>query len=195
GGSIYYINLSNDDYKLGGSSFAQLLNKNGSETPDVKAPAQFKNTFNSIQELIRAEKIQAGQDIGSGGLITTLLEMCFADRDLGASIDLSSLGEEDSMKVLFAENIAIVFQADASVEAILESKDISYHKIGEVTSVAALELKNGSDSWNFDIDHLRDVWFKTSYLLDKKQSGPVKAKERYDNYKNHVIRYDFLKLL
>src|SRR5690606_37134540 len=125
--------------------------------------------------------------------ITTLLEMCFADRDLGASIDLSSLGEEDSIKVLFAENIAIVFQADASVEAILESKQISYHKIGEVTSVATLELKNGSDSWNFDVDHLRDVWFKTSYLLDKKQSGPVKAKERYDNYKNHVLRYEFPK--
>ncbi len=34
GGSIYYINLSADQFKLGGSSFAQILNKIGNETPD-----------------------------------------------------------------------------------------------------------------------------------------------------------------
>jgi len=191
GGSIYYINLSNDSYKLGGSSFAQILNKIGTEAPDIKDAAQFKNSFNVIQQLIRAGKIQAGHDIGSGGLITTLLEMCFADRNLGASIDLSSLGEQDIIKVLFAENIAIVFQADESVESILNSNEIAYHKIGEVKSNAVLEVKNSSDSWSFDIDHLRDVWFKTSYLLDQKQSGAVKAKERFDNYKNHVLKFTF----
>lgn len=191
GGSIYYINLSNDSYKLGGSSFAQILNKIGNETPDIKNPAQFKVAFNTIQELIKAGKVQAGHDIGSGGLITTLLEMCFADRDLGASIDLSSLGELDIIKVLFAENIAIVFQADESVESILNSNGVAFHKIGEVKSAAVLEVKNSSETWNFDIDHLRDVWFKTSYLLDQKQSGAVKAKERFENYKNHVLNFTF----
>jgi len=192
GGSIYYINLSNDTYKLGGSSFAQILNKIGNETPDVKDAAQFSNAFNTIQQLISDEKIQAGHDIGSGGLITTLLEMCFADRDLGASIDLSSLAEEDNIKLLFAENIGIVFQADAAAEATFKAKGVTYHKIGEVSNTATLTIKNGSsESLKFDIDHLRDVWFKTSYLLDKKQSGPVKAKERFDNYKNHVLKYSF----
>lgn len=192
GGSIYYINLSNDAYKLGGSSFAQVLNKIGNDTPDVKDAAQFKNTFNTIQQLIKEEKIQAGHDIGSGGLITTLLELCFADRDLGANFDLSALGEQDVIKLLFAENIGIVFQADISVENILSTNGIAYHKIGEVSNTATLTVKNGADATlNFDIDHLRDVWFKTSYLLDRKQSGPVKAKERYDNYKNHVLKYTF----
>src|SRR5690606_27644691 len=87
--------------------------------------------------------------------------------------------------------VAIVFQADESVEAILESNNVAYHKIGEVRSTAHLEVKNASDSWKFDIDHLRDVWFKTSYLLDRKQSGSVKAKERFENYKNHVLHYNF----
>jgi len=191
GGSIYYINLSDDSFKLGGSSFAQILNKIGDEAPDIKNPAQFKIAFNIVQQLIKAGKIQAGHDIGSGGLITTLLEMCFADRDLGASIDLSTLGERDIIKVLFAENIAIVFQADESVEEVLSSKGVAYHKIGEVTSHATLEVKNSSDSWTFDVDHLRDVWFKTSYLLDQKQSGAIKAKERFDNYKNHVLKFTF----
>ncbi|TKC65651.1 phosphoribosylformylglycinamidine synthase [Pedobacter hiemivivus] len=192
GGSIYYINLSNDTYKLGGSSFAQILNKIGNETPDVKDAAKFKNAFNTIQQLISAEQIQAGHDVGSGGLITTLLELCFADRELGATIDLSALGEQDNVKLLFAENIGIVFQADAAVEATLAANGITFHKIGEVSNTATLTIKNGdTTALNFDIDHLRDVWFKTSYLLDKKQSGPVKAKERFDNYKNHVLKYAF----
>jgi phosphoribosylformylglycinamidine synthase len=191
GGSIYYINLSNDSYKLGGSSFAQILNKIGNETPDVKDAAQLKNAFNTIQQLIKDEKIQAGHDIGSGGLITTLLELCFADRELGANLDLSALGEQDSIKLLFAENIGLVFQADASVEATFKTNNISYHKLGEVSSIATLNLKNFDTNLNLDIDHLRDVWFKTSYLLDQKQSGPVKAKERFDNYKNQLLKYTF----
>ncbi|MBB5439298.1 phosphoribosylformylglycinamidine synthase [Pedobacter sp. AK017] len=192
GGAIYYINLSNDTYKLGGSSFAQILNRIGNETPDVKDAATFKKTFDILQQLIKEGKIQAGHDIGSGGLITTLLEMCFADRDLGASLDLSALGEQDIIKLLFAENIGIVFQADATVEASFAANGIALHKIGELSTTATLTIKNGSaESLNFDVDQLRDVWFKTSYLLDKKQSGPVKAKERFDNYKHQVLKYNF----
>lgn len=191
GGAIYYINLSGDRYKLGGSSFAQILNKIGTETPDILDAGQFKTTFNTLQELVKAGKIQAGHDIGSGGLITTLLELCFADRNLGANFDLSALGDQDIIETLFAENIGIVFQADASAEAILNANGIVYHQIGTVNETAQLTVKNASGNWSFDIDHLRDVWFKTSYLLDQKQSGPVKAKERFDNYKNHVLNYSF----
>jgi phosphoribosylformylglycinamidine synthase len=191
GGSIYYINLSGDTYKLGGSSFAQILNKIGNETPDVIDALQFKNTFNTLQDLIKAKRIHAGHDIGSGGLITTLLELCFADRNLGAAIDLSELGDQDTIAKLFAENIGIVFQADESAEAILTASQIPYFKIGKATSTATLDIKDGSESLSFDIDHLRDVWSKTSYLLDQKQSGPLKAKERFDNYKNHVLEYTF----
>jgi phosphoribosylformylglycinamidine synthase len=191
GGAIYYINLSGDRYKLGGSSFAQILNKIGDETPDIKDAAQFKITFNALQQLIKAGNIQAGHDIGSGGLITTLLELCFADRNLGAQIDLTAIGNDDIIKTLFAENTGIVFQADASAEAVLARAGVAYHKIGTVTEKATLSIQKGADQYSFDIDHLRDVWFKTSYLLDQKQSGAVKAKERYDNYKHQALKYQF----
>lgn len=191
GGSIYYINLSGDTYKLGGSSFAQILGKIGTKTPDVLDADEFKNTFNTIQQLIKAGKIQAGHDVGSGGLITTLLEMCFADRDLGADIDLSSLGGQDIIEKLFAENISIVFQADESAEAVLKANGVVFHKIGTVSSSSKVLVKDASGNWDFDIDQLRDVWFKTSYLLDKKQSGDVKATERFEHYKNHVLQYNF----
>jgi phosphoribosylformylglycinamidine synthase len=191
GGSIYYINLSGDTYKLGGSSFAQIVNKIGDQTPDMLNAAAFKQAFDTVQQLIRTGKIQAGHDIGSGGLIVTLLELCFADRDLGAAIDLSGLGKQDIIEILFAENNGLVFQADASVEAVLEKAGVAYHKIGEVTGVAALTVKHAGTDWKFDIDHLRDVWMKTSYLLDQKQSGAVKAKERFDNYKHQPLKFTF----
>ncbi|MCF2487641.1 phosphoribosylformylglycinamidine synthase [Dyadobacter sp. CY347] len=191
GGSVYYINLSGDTYKLGGSSFAQILNKIGDQTPDIQDADKFKNAFNAIQHLIKEGKIQAGHDIGSGGLITTLLEMCFADRDLGASIDLSALGDQDIVEKLFAENIGIVFQADESAESALESQGVDFYKIGTVNLASTLTVKDATGKWDFDIETLRDVWFKTSYLLDKKQTKPELAKERFDHYKNHLLRYKF----
>jgi phosphoribosylformylglycinamidine synthase len=191
GGAIYYINLSGDQYKLGGSSFAQILNKVGQETPDILDAAAFKTTFNTLQQLIKAGHIQAGHDVGSGGLITTLLELCFADRNLGADLDLTSLGDQDLVSKLFAENISLVFQADVQAEAILTAEGIAFHKIGQVSDKAALNITDATGTLNLDVDHLRDVWFKTSFLLDQKQSGVVKATERFDNYKNHVLNYSF----
>src|SRR5690606_23542687 len=84
--SIYYINLSKDDFKLGGSSFAQILNKIGDEVPTIIDAVYFKKAFNVIQQLILEDEIAAGHDIGSGGLITTLLEMCFSGYNLDADI-------------------------------------------------------------------------------------------------------------
>ena len=191
GGSIYYINLSDAPYALGGSSFAQILNKVGNEAPDIRDAELLKNTFNILQDLIKKGHIRAGHDIGSGGLITTLLEMCFADRQLGATIDLSALGEKDSIKLLFAENAGLVFQSSADVRSVFEQQGIRCYKIGEVLPEARLDIQHNGTQHSFDIDALRDVWYTTSYLLDRKQSGPEKALERYQNYKEQPLRFQF----
>lgn len=187
GGSIYYINLSQDEFKLGGSSFAQTQNKIGAETPTIKDAAFFKKAFNAVQNLIKDRQIVAGHDIGSGGLITTLLEMCFADNHLGAKIDFSSLEENDLVKILFAENIGLVLQAkdDATFEKALE--EIEIFKIGEVQDSESLIIEN----LVLDIRTLRDVWFETSYLLDLKQSKNNTARERFNNYGNQPLQYQF----
>jgi phosphoribosylformylglycinamidine synthase len=189
GGSIYYINLSQDDFKLGGSSFAQILNKIGNETPTIKDSAFFKRTFNTIQKLILEEQIVAGHDIGSGGLITTLLEMCFADTNLGASINFESFQEKDLIKILFAENIGIVVQAkeDKTFESALNSNTIEFFKIGNVVDGDFLQLS----TYNLQLSTYRDIWFETSYLLDQHQCKNNKAKERFDNYKNQALHYVF----
>ena len=195
GGDIYYINLSKDAYKLGGSSFGQILNAIGSEAPTIKDDTYFKKVFNSIQTLIKNGQIIAGHDIASGGLITTLLELCFADVDLGAETDLSDLGESDTIKLLFSENAGIVFQAhpDAGqeLEKHLSKEKIDVKKIGKVVSKPELTIKNAGMEMGLNVASLRDKWFKTSYLLDDKQTANGLAKERYENYKEQALRYNF----
>ncbi|MBC9798433.1 phosphoribosylformylglycinamidine synthase [Sinomicrobium weinanense] len=191
-GSIYYINLSADKFKLGGSSFAQVRNKIGSEAPTIQDAGYFKKAFDTVQQLIKDRKIAAGHDVGSGGLITTLLEMCFADNNLGAQLDLTALGEPDSVKLLFNENAGIVFQAVSSeAEDFLTENGIEFFRIGNVVEGDRLQLKNNSDNFSFSISSLRDTWYKTSFLLDKKQSGEEKAEQRFDNYKKQPLKYDF----
>jgi len=191
GGKIYYINISQDDFKLGGSSFYQVLNTIGNEAPDVKNSAFVKNTFNTIQELIKTDKIKAGHDVASGGLITTLLEMCFADVNLGADFNISSLHEEDTIKVLFAENSGIVFQADVVVEAILHENNIEFFTIGTANSSGTVTIKNNEDNFSCDVAEIRDVWYKTSFLLDQKQTLNGLAQVRFDNYKKQPLTYQF----
>ena len=193
GGAIYYINISQDSYKLGGSSFNQVLNTIGNETPDVKSSHFLKNVFNTIQNLIKEDKISAGHDVASGGLITSLLEMCFADNNLGANIDLTSLSESDSVKLLFSENTGIIFQADASIEKTLLDESIEFFTIGKVIDKGIITIKNHEDNFTFDVSKVRDTWFMTSYLLDQKQTSNGLAEHRFNNFKKQPLKYEFPK--
>lgn len=194
GGPIYYINLSMDAFRLGGSSFAQVRNKVGAETPDIRDAAKFAAAFNAIQALVKAGKIVAGHDVSAGGLITTLLEMCFAEKGLGAEIKLDALGEPDTVKLLFSENCALVFQAiDDSAAAAIAELPIPCRPIGRVRDGNTLSLSNGAETYDFDIAALRDTWYETSWLLDRKQTAGQKADERYRNYKEQPLKYTFPK--
>ena len=190
---IYYVDLSNTNKLLGGSAFAQTLGKVGSKTIDVCDSKYFIKTFNVFQELIKKDLISSGHDISSGGLITTLLEMCFPNKKIGAEIDLSFADEIDLIKIFFSENLGIVFQANPSVEKEFERSEISYQKIGKVNSSGVLNVFHQSKSNKFEIDKYRNIWYKTSYLLDVYQSGKIKAKERFENFKNQPLIYNFPK--
>jgi len=193
GESIYYINFSKGGFQLGGSSFNQTQNSIGGETPDTLDAEVIGKIFNGIQEAIQQEMICAGHDISAGGMFTTLLELCFANNNVGASIDLSAIEETDIVKVGLSENVGIIIQAksDEALEAHLNQKDIPFNKIGNVFESNTLDIHNGSTNLKLDISHLRDTWFETSYLLDQKQSGLKKAKERFENYKKQALEYIF----
>jgi len=190
--SLLYIDMSRDDFKCGGSSFAQVLNRVGNEVPTVKDPAYFKEVFDIIQELIIKNKILSGHDISAGGMLTTLLEMCFSNKSGGITVNLSALDESDLVKILFSQNPGIIIQVkdeDEIAEILLEN-GISYFSIGHPVEERKLFVKNNDNTLIFDIDKLRDKWFRTSYLLDRRQSGADLALERFENYKNHELTFN-----
>ncbi len=196
--SLYHIDFSFDEQRLGGSAFAQSLGHVGDDVPTVKNPDYFVDCFNAIQELIKRGWIMAGHDISAGGLITTLLEMCFANTEGGMNINLHDLcgSGNDVVKALFAENPGVVIQvSDAHKNDLieyLEDVGVGFAKIGySVPQSRQLTVKLGDWQHSFDIDLLRDVWYETSYLLDRKQSFNGQAAERFKNYKHQPLEMKF----
>jgi phosphoribosylformylglycinamidine synthase len=190
---ILFIDFSFSEMALGGSAFAQSINKIGKKVPTVSDAEKFVAAFNTIQKLIEQELILAGHDIGSGGLVTTLLEMCFSSNKGGMKVDLSGMGEADLVKALFSENPGVVIQCadNDEVKKQLNESGVGFVSLGFPVPYRKVRVKNFESETDFDIDSLRDLWFKTSYLLDRKQSGKELALERFKNYKKHELNYDF----
>ena len=192
---FYHIDFSFDKLQLGGSAFAQSLNKVGSDVPTVKNPEYFRDAFLAVQQLVEEGLILAGHDISAGGLITTLLEMCFANTDGGMEITLDKLQDADIVKCLFAEDPGVVIQvSDANaprVKKILDDAGVGYLKIGVPSEERHILVNKDSVTYQFGIDHLRDVWYSTSYLLDRKQSFNGCAKKRFENYKQQPLELAF----
>ena len=194
--SIYHIDFSFDEQRLGGSAFAQSMGKIGSDVPTVENPEYFVDCFNAVQELIRKGWIMAGHDISAGGLITTLLEMTFANVEGGMKINLHDLAGDDVVKMLFAENPGVVVQVSdkykAEFKEFLDNAGIAYAKIGyPAPETRTIFVKKDEYEHEFDINALRDTWYKTSYLLDRNQSFGGMAKKRYTNYKKQPVEMKF----
>ena len=194
--TLYHIDFSFDELRLGGSAFAQTQGKVGSDVPTVRDAEYFRDAFNAVQELIKRGLILAGHDISAGGLITTLLEMTFANTKGGLDINLDKIKCDDLVKILFAENPGIVIQvADKNrteVKKLLEDAGVGYVNIGRPCEDRHILVDKDGVQYQFDIDYLRDVWYKSSFLLDQKQSFNGKAKERYENYKQQPLEWKFL---
>ncbi|MBT0810854.1 phosphoribosylformylglycinamidine synthase [Litoribacter ruber] len=191
GSKVFYIDFSKDAFKLGGSSFAQTLNKVGNDIPTVKDSAYFAKAFMTVQKLIEKGEILAGHDISSGGILTALLEMTFPTENCGLNVKLERFKNSDIIKALFSENPGVLVQVNnvEKTRAVLDNYGISYLSLAEVTLDQTVHL-NGIDI-NLDVPTYRDIWYKSSYLLDKQQSGKELARQRFDNYKVQPLSYQF----
>ncbi|MDE6267162.1 MAG: phosphoribosylformylglycinamidine synthase [Muribaculaceae bacterium] len=193
---LYYIDFSGDTLRLGGSALSQTMGKVGDDVPTVKDPARFVATFNAINKLVGRKAIAAMHDVSAGGLVTTLLEMLFANEKGGLHVALDGFSEADNVKALFAENPGLVIQVSNTcknmVEEALNAAEVRYFGLGTPIADRTLRIENkGAEVAHLDVDALRDVWYKPSYLLDTLQSGESAAAERFANYKKQPIRYRF----
>ncbi len=191
---IIYVSFSKSAFALGGSSFAQILNQPGTQTPLVADPSYFATAFDAIQQLINQEMILAGHDVSAGGLVTTLLEMNFANTSGGMSVNLNKLDIDDLIQVLFSEKPGVIIQTRTAdkVAGQLAAAGVEAFAIGRPIAERQLIIDHLMHTFTFDIDSLRDVWYKTSYLLDRHQSTPALALERFGNYKRQPLKFRFM---
>ena len=184
--SLYHIDFSFCEQRLGGSAFAQSLGKVGSDVPTVDNPEYFVDCFNAVQELIRRGWVMSGHDISAGGLITTLLEMTFANTRGGLHINLHDIcSDGDITKTLGVGFAKIGYPVENSreIEIVLPTPN-TQHPTPNTQHLTPNTL-------TLDIDHLRDIWYETSHELDRKQSFNGMADERVKNYKHQPVEMRF----
>ena len=191
--ALYHIDFSFDELRLGGSAYAQSKGKVGSDVPTCTNPEYFRDAFDAVQDCVKKGLLLAGHDISAGGLITTLLEMCFANTKGGLKVNLNNFACEDLTKILFAENPGVVVQVSTKHEEefkkLMDDAGVGYIYIGVPAKERSLRIRKGDFEETLDIDALRDVWYRPSYLLDTKQSMNGCAAERYKNYKNQPLEW------
>jgi phosphoribosylformylglycinamidine synthase len=120
--------------------------------------------------------------------------MCFTDNNLGMEINLTSLNEEDIVKILFSENSGIIFQSKLKLNEFFDKEKIFFHEIGKVINSHYLNIINYNDSYSLDISNYRDTWFSTSYHFDKIQTKNKLANKRFKNYKKQPLEFTFPKI-
>lgn len=182
---FYYIPFVKDsNFALGGSAYYQTLNLVGNDIPEIDAE-YFKNSFNAVQNLIDEGIVLAGHDVSQGGMITTLLEMAFAKSKGGMKLNFGSA----PLASLFSEQPGVVLQVKSGTD--LSNIGVSACKLGSYQNERSLDIIIEGYNLSFDINSYRDIWYKTSYLFDKRQSGEECATERFENYKNQPLEYKF----
>lgn len=189
--AVYYVDFSGCELRLGGSAFAQSLGSVGSEVPDVLDTDYFRRAFEAVQSAVGSGLVKAGHDVSAGGMLVALLEMCFANVDGGLEVDLDAIPDSDLVKILFSENPAVLLQAPADdrLEAILREADVRFYRVARPTDERHLLITKDGADYHFGIDYMRDVWYRSSYLLDRLQSGEECAATRYEQYKMQPLRF------
>ena len=106
--SLVFVDLSGGHARLGGSALAQTFKQLGDVTPDCDT-ALLKRAFRATQRLLRERVLLAGHDRSDGGLLTTVLEMCFGG-DCGCVMEATT--ENSVMEFLFNEELGLVVEVD-----------------------------------------------------------------------------------
>ena len=112
---LLYLNLSNDNFRIGGLLSAQTTNLLGNhfQIPRFQDRIGFVSAFKEVQRLIKEGFIISGHDVSDGGLITTICEMCFAG-NLGCNINVRS--HVSLYEFMFSEELGLVIEIQPEYE-------------------------------------------------------------------------------
>ncbi len=163
---ILIIKLNNKN-RLAGSIFSEITETKYQQTPDIDNIEVFEKLFSGIQNLLKNKKILAMHDISDGGLITTLLEMCFTKK-VGMRLDL-----DDSSGVnefLFSEEIGFAIQIKKNnldeITNTLTNENIYVKNIAEIIDGEQFSIfKNDSELFSKSVIELEKNWRETSHAI------------------------------
>lgn len=187
---LVFVDLADGKTRLGGSSLAQVFNTVGEQAPDVTDAASLKAFFNACQDLkaTHPDVVLAYHDRSDGGLLTTIVEMCFAGR-AGASVTLDTIGgpSSDPVSVLFNEELGAVFQVrSASLSSFAAAfahhgfPTSHIHTIGSVTTDESIRFIHASEAvFSGTRSDLQLIWAETSYRMQLIRDDPLSSREEY----------------
>ncbi|MDR0398026.1 MAG: phosphoribosylformylglycinamidine synthase [Candidatus Nomurabacteria bacterium] len=167
---LILIDMSDGELQLGGSSFALSLNQLGDAAPQISLDS-FKRCYAAVNQLIRDGLILAGHDVSDGGLITTLLEMCFA---AGNKVSIKADDDTDRWNTnvihrVFAQNPGLVLQVKPEAMEYLQSKNVSFMVLGSILpdEYGTIDLFDT----RFNVEHFYALWSETSLRLECHQTN------------------------
>ncbi|KAG6800660.1 phosphoribosylformylglycinamidine synthase [Apis mellifera caucasica] len=191
-GYILFVDLSNGKNRIGGTALAQVYKSLGNEVPDVQQIDILKNAFKAIQLLIAEEKILAGHDISDGGLITCLLEMCFAGI---SGINVNILHKTGSpIEILFTEEIGWILEIDQInhnyILNVFKQFNVPVYLIGQSEGFGLSSKIKVQVQEKLVVDStvlsLMTLWEETSYQLECRQTNIECAFEEYNGIKDRT---------
>jgi phosphoribosylformylglycinamidine synthase len=191
---LYYVPFTTSPLHLGGSAFAQTLAALGDTPPSVE-PRYFAAAFAAVQEAGRQGLFLAGHDVSAGGLITTLLEMCFPNPKGGLRLRIDRFTDEtDPLRILFSEAPAVVVQVSdpLAFEQLLSDAGLRFVRIAEPIDGDCIHFATSPafhDEHILSVPQLRSLWFRPSFLLDSLQTQNGLAAQRYTNFAAQPLEF------
>ncbi|MFK7897655.1 MAG: phosphoribosylformylglycinamidine synthase [Myxococcota bacterium] len=182
---LILIDLGFGQNRLGASALAQVYGAIGDQTPTVDDPAHLRGFFETVQGLLRDERILAYHDRSDGGLFATLAEMAFAGgRGLEIVLDALPGGTIDK---LFCEELGAVLQIrSADLEAVDQAFAAAgladaVHQIGRPTDSDRLRfVEDGQPVFDASRAELRRDWSDTTWRMQRLRDDPTCADEEQE---------------
>lgn len=190
---LVFFDLANGQQRLGGSALAQVFKQIGSVAPDVEDASVLKSFLVGCQQIRRShpELVLAYHDRSDGGILTTIIEMCFAGR-VGAEIMVDAFKQDgDAIAALFNEELGAVMQVRQSDVALLSAAFVqagfpakAIHAVGRVASDRSDQTisiaSGGSLLWSAPRATLQSMWAETSYKMQSLRDAPKGALEEFE---------------
>ena len=136
-------------------------NKEDGGTPEIDLDEELKNGH-FVLELINKQLVESSHDVGEGGIIIAIIEMCMAG-DLGITIDIEKdfphgfyFGEDQSRYL-----IEIKAESVQQIELLTKNNNISFEKLGKIggkniiiNGVGDMEVSSLKNNFEFGLGHI-----------------------------------------